>query len=61
MKIGILGSGPVGQKLSFAFADTGNEVMLGSREPTSDKMKEWVSKTGKNVKTGTFSRNGFFR
>lgn len=31
MKIGILGSGPVGQVLAKAFLDEGNDVMLGTR------------------------------
>ncbi len=60
MKIGILGSGPVGQVLGAAFADLGNEVMLGSRNPNQDKIKDWISKTGKGVKSGTFSDTAEF-
>jgi predicted dinucleotide-binding enzyme len=60
MKVGVLGSGPVGQVLGAAFADLGNEVMLGSRDPNQDKVKEWVSETGKYVKAGTFSEVAAF-
>jgi 8-hydroxy-5-deazaflavin:NADPH oxidoreductase len=42
MKIGILGSGPVGQKLGDAFVVTGHEVMIGTRNPA--KVQPWVSK-----------------
>ena len=38
-KIGILGSGIVGQKLAEAFAKSGREVRVGTRSP--EKLKEW--------------------
>ena len=60
MKIGILGSGPVGQRLGAAFADLGHEVMLGSREPGQEKIKNWISSTGKNGKAGSFSETASF-
>jgi predicted dinucleotide-binding enzyme len=60
MKIGILGSGPVGQVLGAAFADLGNEVVLGSRNPDQDKVKEWIAKTGKGVKASTFPETAKF-
>lgn len=40
MKIGILGSGNVGQALAKGFIDEGNEVYLATREPSGDKGKE---------------------
>lgn len=42
MKIGILGSGPVGQQLGDAFIKTGNSVKIGTRNPA--KLEEWSSK-----------------
>jgi predicted dinucleotide-binding enzyme len=54
MKVGILGSGPVGQTLGKAFAETGHDVIMGTRDPHAEKIKTWVSKTGNGVKAGTF-------
>jgi predicted dinucleotide-binding enzyme len=41
MKVGILGSGVVGQVLAKAFLDEGHPVMLGSRNNTKDQMIKW--------------------
>lgn len=52
MKVGIIGSGPVGQILAQAFKAEDNEVMLGTR----DLSKEEVIKFSKenNIEAGTF-------
>lgn len=55
MKAGIIGSGGVGQALGAGFADLGYEVMLGTRDPKSEKIQAWISKTGKGVKAGAFA------
>jgi predicted dinucleotide-binding enzyme len=60
MKIGIIGSGAVGQALGKGFAAEGHEVMLGTREPGSKKITEWIEKTGKGVKSGTFEETAKF-
>src|SRR4030095_7717209 len=39
MKVGILGSGVVGQTLAKAFATLGHEVQLGTRTPDDPKLK----------------------
>lgn len=54
MKIGILGSGPVGQALGRGFAELGHEVILGTRDPNSAKVQDWIAKTQKGVRAGTF-------
>jgi predicted dinucleotide-binding enzyme len=41
LKIGILGSGVVGQVLANAFLEEGHEVMLGSRNTSKDQMLGW--------------------
>jgi predicted dinucleotide-binding enzyme len=41
MKIGILGSGIVGQVLATAFLKEGNTVMLASRNTTKDALVKW--------------------
>jgi 8-hydroxy-5-deazaflavin:NADPH oxidoreductase len=45
MKIGILGSGAVGQALGRGFATLGHHVTIGTRRPDDDKLRLWVSET----------------
>src|SRR5690242_8521140 len=52
MKIGVLGSGVVGQTLGAGFLKHGHEVMVGSREPA--KLEDWAAKN-KGAKLGTFA------
>jgi len=40
MKVGILGSGNVGQALAKGLLDTGHQVWLSSREPEGDKARQ---------------------
>lgn len=47
MKIGIIGSGEVGQKLGTAFLCEGHEVMLGTRNPGKEEVKKWKDKNPK--------------
>ena len=53
MKIGILGSGVVGQTLGIGLVSQGHEVKLGTRDPS--KLKEWLSKVGNKASAGSFS------
>lgn len=57
-KIGILGSGPVGQALGAGFVKYGYEIMIGSREPA--KLKDWQSKQGEKALSGTFQEAAEF-
>ena len=59
MKIGILGSGEVGQMLASAFLNEGHEAMLGTRNTSKDEVVKW---NNKNVKgqVGTFADTGKF-
>jgi predicted dinucleotide-binding enzyme len=50
MRVGVLGSGMVGQALARGFAGRGHEVRIGSREPA--KLADFAEETG--VGTGTF-------
>jgi predicted dinucleotide-binding enzyme len=59
MKIGILGSGPVGQTLAAAFLQEGNDVMLGSRNPQKEEVVKWKEKHSKG-QTGTFAETAAF-
>ena len=45
MKIGVLGSGIVGQTLGAGFAKCGHQVMMGTRKPQSEEVTTWLAKT----------------
>ena len=53
MKVGILGSGVVGQSLAKGFLHLGHEVKIGTRETA--KLNEWLNGDGKGATTGSFS------
>lgn len=53
MKIGIIGSGQVGQVLGTAFLTEGHEVMLGTRNPGKEEVAKWKKANPKGL-TGTF-------
>jgi hypothetical protein len=55
LRIGILGSGDVGQALGRGFASRGYDVKIGSRTPDSDKLKAWLKQTAGKTSTGTFA------
>ena len=42
MRIGIIGTGQVGNSLATGLADAGHEVMLGSRDPEQSRLLGWV-------------------
>ncbi|MDJ0646500.1 MAG: NAD(P)-binding domain-containing protein [Flavobacteriaceae bacterium] len=51
-KVGILGSGVVGQTLGNGFLKHGYEVMIGTRDP--NKLAEWKSNAGQQASIGSF-------
>ena len=59
MKIGVIGSGIVGQVLASAFLSEGHEAMLSSREPSKKDLQDWKLKN-KNGLTGSFSEAAAF-
>lgn len=52
-KIGVLGSGVVGQVLADGFLKHGHHVMRGSRD--AGKLADWVTSAGEHAHTGTFA------
>jgi len=52
MKVGIIGSGPVGQALAKAFKAEGHVVILGTRDVSKPEVVKFHSET--NIATGTF-------
>jgi 8-hydroxy-5-deazaflavin:NADPH oxidoreductase len=59
MKIGILGSGVVGQTLGAGFLQQGHAVMMGTRKPDSAEVRGWISKTS-GALAGTFAEAARF-
>ena len=57
-KIGILGSGTVGQALGIGFIKHGYQVMVGTRDVS--KLAEWKSGAGKKAFTGSFASAAAF-
>ena len=59
MRVGIVGSGTVGQHLGAGFVKHGHEVWIGTREPA--KLAEWAKKVGPKahvVTTAEAARQG---
>ena len=53
MKIGIIGSGVVGQQLGLGFVKLGHEVRIGTRDIS--KLANWKSTAGENASAGSFT------
>ncbi len=58
MKVGVVGSGIVGQTLADGFLKHGHEVMRGSRDPA--KLAAWKAGAGAKGRTGTFAEAAAF-
>jgi len=55
MKVGILGSGEVGQALGRGFASRGHDVKIASRTPKSEALAKWQTQAKGKTSTGTFA------
>ena len=55
MKIGILGTGMVGNALGTKLVQLGHQVMMGSRTANSDAGQEWLRSVGGKAHIGTFA------
>ncbi|WP_025847241.1 NADPH-dependent F420 reductase [Paenibacillus ehimensis] len=53
MKIAAIGSGNMGGTLGKRWAAHGHQVMFGSRDPQSDKIRTVLQKAGANAQAGT--------
>ena len=54
-KIGVLGTGMVGQTIGSKLIQLGYEVKMGSRTANNEKALSWVSANGKAASAGTFA------
>jgi predicted dinucleotide-binding enzyme len=55
MRVGVLGTGNVGQAIGRGFIALGHEVKMGAREAANEKAKTWSDKSGSKASAGTFA------
>ncbi len=55
MRVGILGTGVVGQTIGGKLVELGHDVRLGSRTATNEKGATWVAQHGSRASQGTFA------
>jgi len=58
MRVGVIGSGPVGRALAKAFKNESYEVMLGTRNPSKEEMVQFNNET--KIDVGTFDETAKF-
>jgi predicted dinucleotide-binding enzyme len=54
MRIGVLGTGTVGQALATRFLELGHEVRMGSRDAANAKAQAWAASAGERASAGAF-------
>ncbi len=60
MKIGVLGTGPVGQTIGSRLVQLGHDVMMGSRDAANPKAIAWAKEEGHHASFGTFANAAAF-
>ncbi|MGH9883712.1 MAG: NADPH-dependent F420 reductase, partial [Pyrinomonadaceae bacterium] len=55
MKIGVLGTGMVGDAIASKLVSLGREVMMGSRTANNEKAVHWAGKFGPKATHGKFA------
>jgi 8-hydroxy-5-deazaflavin:NADPH oxidoreductase len=60
MRIGILGTGMVGEAIGTALVKKGHQVKMGSRSAVNDVAASWVAMNGENASQGTFKDAAVF-
>jgi len=60
MRIGVLGTGMVGQTIAGKLVALGHEVMMGSRSAANEQAREWVAASGSSASQGTFAEAAVF-
>lgn len=60
MRIGVLGTGMVGNAIATKLIQLGHEVKMGSRIATNTKATEWVKANGPKASQGTFADTAAF-
>ncbi len=60
MKIGVLGTGMVGQALANKLVALGHEVMMGARSADNETAAEWRNQYESNAQVGSFAQAAAF-
>jgi 8-hydroxy-5-deazaflavin:NADPH oxidoreductase len=60
MRIGVLGTGMVGNAIASKLVALGHEVMIGSRTANNSNAAEWATRAGSRGRTGTFAETAAF-
>ena len=55
MRIGVLGTGTVGETLGTGLVQLGHEVRMGSRQAGNEKAAAWVAEAGDRAREGDFA------
>jgi predicted dinucleotide-binding enzyme len=55
MRLGVLGTGIVGNAIGTRLAQKGGLVMMGSRTANNEKARAWAKAAGRNASQGTFA------
>ena len=55
MKLGVLGTGMVGETIGTKLVQLGHDVKMGSRTATNDSAAAWTKKNGSHASHGTFA------
>ena len=55
MKVGVLGTGVVGQTLGGKLVSLGHHVVMGARQAGNDKATAWAAAAGPSASAGTFA------
>ncbi len=55
MRVGVLGTGQVGETIATRLVELGHEVMMGSRAAGHPKAEEWARHHAPHACTGTFA------
>jgi len=55
MKVGVLGTGAVGQAIATKLVEVGHDVCMGSRVAGNEKALAWVSEVGERAAEGAFA------
>lgn len=58
MRIGVFGTGAVGEAIGTKLVALGHDVKMGSRTATNEKAKAWAAKAGARASHGTFADAG---
>src|SRR5690349_16925681 len=60
MKIGVLGTGMVGNTLATKLVQIGHDVIMGSRDAKGPAVQEWLRSVSGKAKSGSFTEAAAF-